>query len=219
MTTGQLVSDDAMDPARSAALMAALGQTVDLPAGAALPPFFHHIHFWDAQPPQALGRDGHPATGGLIPDTGLPRRMWAGGRLRFAAPVRLGQPARKVTHVADVTRKRGRTGQLAFVTLRHQVFQNGTLCLTEDQDLVYREDPAPDAPPPEPSAAPEPRNCEPLQFDTTLLFRYSALTFNGHRIHYDQEYCRTVEGYPGLVVHGRCWRRWPCFARTAIWAG
>lgn len=194
---------DRLDPARANALLAALGRPERLEAGDALPPFFHHIHFWEPQPPEALGRDGHPRTGGLIPDLGLPRRMWAGGGLRFLAPLRAGQEAEKRTVCETVARKTGRSGPLAFVTLRHEIRQDGKICVEERQDLVYREDPSPDAPQPVP---PEARRDESqarvARFDSTLLFRYSALTFNGHRIHYDADYARAVEGYADLVVHG-----------------
>ena len=195
---------DVMDPSRGAALQAALGLTPTISTGSTLPPFFHQIHFWDPQPPARLGRDGHPATGmGLIPDLGLPRRMWAGGRLEFHAPLIAGTPAVKTTTVDSVTRKDGRTGPLGFVTLRHGIAQNRQACVTEWQDLVYREDPSPDAPPPvPPQARRDEDTCRTVHFDSTLLFRYSALTFNGHRIHYDLDYAREVEGYGGLVTHG-----------------
>ena len=166
-------------------------------------PFFHQLFFWDAQPPDKLGRDGHPKTGGLIPDLGLPRRMWAGGRLAFHTPLRVGFAAEKTTRVDSKTRKSGRTGPLGFVTLRHEIRQAGQLCVTEWQDLVYREDPDPSAPTPAPPLARRDEAlCETVDFNSTLLFRYSALTFNGHRIHYDVDYARDVEGYSGLVVHG-----------------
>ncbi len=182
--------------------------TLDLPgplpeAGAQLPPFWHYIYFWDAQPPAALGRDGHPKTGGFIPDTGLPRRMWAGGSLGFHHPVLIGQPAEKRTTISDVKQKSGRTGPLALVTLSHEFVQEGRICITEQQNLIYREDPGPDMPKPEVKPAPTDESQRDISaFTPTLLFRYSALTFNGHRIHYDRDYCREVEGYPGLVVHG-----------------
>lgn len=192
---------DAMDPARAIALAASLG--VDWSEGAALPPFFHQAYFWQALPEAELGRDGHPARGGLIPDMGLPRRMWAGGRLAFHAPLRAGIPARKVTTVEGIARKEGRSGPLAFVTLRHEIAQRGVPCVSEWQDIVYRADPAPGAAAPDPPRAPARAEVEERRrFSPTLLFRYSALTFNGHRIHYDLDYCREVEGYPGLVVHG-----------------
>ncbi|SLN56388.1 hypothetical protein PSA7680_02946 [Pseudoruegeria aquimaris] len=194
-----------LDPARAAALHAALARDGQPPAdGEALPPFWHQIYFWDAQPPTALGGDGHPRTGtGLIPDMGLPRRMWAGGRLAFHAPLLCGRPAQKLSTLETATRKQGRSGPLAFVTLRHEIRQAGVLCITEWQDLVYREAADPSAPPPRARpAATDEESATRRGFDTTLLFRYSALTFNGHRIHYDETYARRVEGYGGLVVHG-----------------
>lgn len=194
---------DVMDPARANALLIALGRPERLSEGDPLPPFFHQLHFWDAQPPEALGRDGHPRVGGLIPDLGLPRRMWAGGQLRFHAPLRAGIAAEKRSVCENVTRKTGRSGPLGFVTLRHEIRQGGTLCVVDRQDLVYREDPAPDAPKPvPPRARTDEDEARPAAFDSPLLFRYSALTFNGHRIHYDADYCREVEGYPAPVVHG-----------------
>lgn len=198
-----LTQSDVMDSARAQAMQVALGQAPTLAAGDALPPFFHQLYFWTPLPASELGRDGHPKVGGLIPDMGLPRRMWAGGRLRFTAPLRLGSEARRVSVCEAATRKEGRTGPLAFVTLRHDVWQADKLCLTEWQDLVYREDPDPNAPRPVVrKAAADEDAAETVHFDATLLFRYSALTFNGHRIHYDQPYAREVEGYDGLVVHG-----------------
>ncbi|WP_299295447.1 acyl dehydratase [uncultured Tateyamaria sp.] len=194
---------DVMDPARAQAMQVALGHAPTLASGDALPPFFHQLYFWTPVAADGLGRDGHPRVGGLIPDMGLPRRMWAGGRLAFYAPLRLGAEAERVSVCEAAQAKTGRTGPLAFVTLRHEVWQGGALCLTEWQDLVYREDPDADAPRPVPPDAPTGAEAErEVRFDATLLFRYSALTFNGHRIHYDQPYARAVEGYDGLVVHG-----------------
>lgn len=194
---------DAIDPARAQAMQAALGLEPDIGAGDALPPFFHQLYFWDPQPPARLGRDGHPRVGGIIPDMGLPRRMWAGGRLEFAAPLVAGTAAERVTRVENTARKQGRSGPLGFVTLRHDVLQGGRRVLSEWQDLVYREDPGTDAPPPvPPTAATDETISERVDFDTTMLFRYSALTFNGHRIHYDLDYARGTENYGGLVVHG-----------------
>lgn len=194
---------DMLDPARAQAMQGALGHGASLKAGDPLPPFFHQLYFWTPMPPEQLGRDGHPKVGGLIPDMGLPRRMWAGGRLRFEAPLRLGVPAERETICETVHQKAGRTGPLAFVTLRHEIWQDGIRCVTEWQDLVYREDPDPGAPKPAPPMAPTDEDARAQRsFDATLLFRYSALTFNGHRIHYDQPYAKAVEGYDGLVVHG-----------------
>ncbi|PTX57528.1 3-methylfumaryl-CoA hydratase [Litoreibacter ponti] len=188
-------SHDILDPARIAALAA----TLSLP-DATPRPFWHQIYFWDAQSPKSLGRDGHPATGGLIPDLGLPRRMWAGGRLRFHATPTLGTQATKTTTLLRADRKTGRTGPLGLVTLRHEVSQDGQLLVSEEQDLIYR---AADAPKGTPPPAPDDQTTRKTHiFTPTELFRYSALTFNGHRIHYDRDYATGVEGYGGLVVHG-----------------
>lgn len=193
---------DAMDPARMAALAAVLG--VGWRAGDPVLPFGHHVHFWMPEPPARLGRDGHPRQGvGPIPDTGLPRRMWAGGRLEFQAPLWPGRPATRRTRCEGVVHKAGRSGPLAFVTLRHDITQDGGAVLTEWQDLVYRSDPAPgDTPPAAPRAEETAEVHQPVDFDAVTLFRFSALTFNGHRIHYDADYARDVEGYAGPVVHG-----------------
>jgi 3-methylfumaryl-CoA hydratase len=206
--TGRTVSDR-MDPARAAALHAVLALEGPPPeAGDPLPPFFHQIYFWDVQPPQYLGPDGHPHTGGLIPDMGLPRRMWAGGRLVFHQPLRAGVLAERTTILVGYTRKTGRSGRLGLVTLRHVIRQKGAPVLTEEQDLIYREAPRPTDVPPDPPTAPGGEQMSaPLSFDTTLLFRYSALTMNGHRIHYDLEHARS-EGYPGLVVHSPLLAQW-----------
>ncbi|MBM7070391.1 MaoC family dehydratase N-terminal domain-containing protein [Actibacterium sp. 188UL27-1] len=194
----------ALDPARAIALHHILGCDGPAPeAGTPLPPFFHQVYFWNVQPAAALGRDGHPATGGFIPDLGLPRRMWAGGRLTFEAPLRTGRPAQKTTVIEDVHHKQGRVGPLAFVTLRHEIRQDDTLCVTEWQDLVYLADQGPSPTQTAAPQAPEPATSQSLdQLTSTLLFRYSALTMNGHRIHYDADYARNVERYTGLVVHG-----------------
>lgn len=201
---GAEVVGDPMDPARARALQVALGHAPSVEAGAALPPFFHHLYFWSPLPPSDLGRDGHPKVGlGLIPDMGLPRRMWAGGRLQFHRPLIAGVEAERRSLRERAAQKTGRSGPLGFVTLRHEVWQQGQLCLTEWQDLVYREDPSPRVHPPQPpQARSDETDRREVSFDTTLLFRYSALTFNGHRIHYDLDYAREVEGYAGLVVHG-----------------
>ena len=194
---------DVMDSARASAFQVALGHDATLCAGDPLPPFFHQLYFWDPEPPKALGRDGHPKVGGLIPDMGLPRRMWAGGRLNFHGPITAGTPAEKRTVCERHQRKDGRSGPLGFVTLRHEIWQDDALCVTEWQDLVYREDADRVAPKPVPPVArKDAETMDRVSFTSTLLFRYSALTFNGHRIHYDLDYARDVEGYDGLVVHG-----------------
>lgn len=194
---------DVLDPARAAAFQVVMGQAPDIVDGSALPPFFHQLYFWTPRSPDDLGRDGHPRVGGLIPDMGLPRRMWAGGRLRFERPLIAGRPAQRRSVVERAEHKAGRSGPLGFVTLRHEVSQEGAACLTEWQDLVYREDAVADAPKPVAQIArSDETDRRDMRFDSTMLFRYSALTFNGHRIHYDLDYAREVEGYDGLVVHG-----------------
>ncbi|MEM7497233.1 MAG: hypothetical protein AAF371_04480 [Pseudomonadota bacterium] len=197
---------DAMDPFAANALTATLA--LDRPsfaAGDALPPFWHWMHFVEAAPRAALGRDGHPTPGWSLPATGLPRRMWAGGRLRFHAPLPLSAPAERVSRLGALVRKEGRSGPLAFVTMTRAISGAAGLAVSEEQDIVYREDPTPGAIPASPASRPAPEpgrwSCR-WQLDETVLFRYSALTFNGHRIHYDLAYAREVEGYEGLVVHG-----------------
>lgn len=193
---------DVVDPARARALQATLGRVPDIRHGDPLPDFYHHVYFWDPQPPDRLGRDGHPKTGGLIPDFGLSRRMWAGGALEFHTPVIAGQKAEKRTCLEKAERKQGRSGPLALVTLRHEIWQNGICAVTELQDLVYRDIDGAGARPSPPRTQERAERLRDVHFDTTLLFRYSALSFNGHRIHYDLGYATHTESYVGLVVHG-----------------
>ncbi|MCG6560537.1 MaoC family dehydratase N-terminal domain-containing protein [Ruegeria sp. 1NDH52C] len=184
-------------------LQATLDREPDLTEGDALPPLWHWLYFLEARRASELGRDAHPKKGGFLPPVSLPRRMWAGGRFHFDRPLILGRAANKRSTIASITEKEGRSGKLCFVTVRHALFQDGAPALTEEHDIVYREDPAPDAPAPAPAPAPDgaefSRRIAPTE---VMLFRYSALTFNGHRIHYDVDYARTVEGYDGLVFHG-----------------
>lgn len=190
---------DRIDPARAAALLATLGSETPVDVGTVLPPLAHFAFFWDPKTEDHIARDGHEKLGGLIPDMGLPIRMWAGGRFRFHAPFRAGVAAEKTSSLVGVTRKEGRSGKLAFVTLRHDLRQRGALVVTEDQDIVYR---AAGSPPSDASVeTAEADERRPLRISAVTLFRYSAVTFNGHRIHYDVDYCRD-EGYPNLVVHG-----------------
>lgn len=194
------ITHDAMDPARAEALAAALDVAVPAPLG----PFWHQIYFWTPARPADLGRDRHPKVGtGLIPDLGLPRRMWAGGRLEFPGNLRVGEPATRRSRLLRAEHKTGRSGALGLVTLRHEITQGGAVVRIEEQDLVYRAEAQPDAPKPIPPMAPRDAESQRrVTFDTAVLFRYSALTFNGHRIHYDESYAHGVEGYDGLVVHG-----------------
>ncbi|GMG82876.1 MaoC family dehydratase N-terminal domain-containing protein [Paralimibaculum aggregatum] len=195
---------DAMDPWAAAALIATLELTRPEPGpGDPLPPLWHWMHFREAAPRAALGADGHPLPGRLFPRPAQPRRMWAGGRLTLHAPLPLGAPAEKLTTVAGIAGKAGRSGALTFVTLRHEITGAAGLAAVEEQDIVYREDPPPGSPAPAPPPARGDETARRVwSLDATALFRYSALTFNGHRIHYDADYARGVEGYPGLVVHG-----------------
>lgn len=181
-----------------------LDQTPVLAQGDPLPPLWHWLYFLRSAPMGALGRDGHPAKGGFLPPVALPRRMWAGGRFGFDGDLHIGDHAVKTSTIKDVAIKTGRSGSLCFVTVRHEVGLPDALpAFWEEHDIVYREDPA---------AGSIPRQTDPVgdTWDHTetvtpsevLLFRYSALTFNGHRIHYDRDYAIEVEGHGGLVVHG-----------------
>ncbi|MDF0599141.1 MaoC family dehydratase N-terminal domain-containing protein [Psychromarinibacter sp. C21-152] len=213
--------NDAMDPSPAQAIgrrqsaeapirtepAAQLAATLDLddaPSdGAPLPPGWHWMYFNPFPACSELGPDGHPKRGGFLPETGLPRRMWAGGRIFYPGQLRIGAAARKDSRILNVAEKSGRAGRLCFVTVQHRISQDGELCIEEEQDIVYREPPDPAATPPAPSAAPDGAEwSEEIVPDPVLLFRYSALTSNGHRIHYDQPYATREEGYPDLVVHG-----------------
>ena len=190
---------DAIDPARAQALLASLGRPRRVKSGDVLPPLAHFAFFWEPVDEAQIGRDGHARTGGLIPDLGLPIRMWAGGRLTFHAPFRAGFAAQKVTTLHEVKEKRGRNGRLGLVTLKHEIRQRHAPVISEMQDIVYREPGPLSGDPPLESGKAHERHA--LKLREVTLFRYSAITFNGHRIHYDANYCRE-EGYPGLVVHG-----------------
>lgn len=199
-----------IDPQKVAAMHASLGLEGEAPSsGDPLPHFWHWSLFWDVVGPGDLGRDGHPKLGGFIPDLGLPRRMWAGGALEFLRPLIVGDEVLCISKVVDVVQKDGRTGPLAFVRVEHEISDGTGVCIKERQDLVYREEPDPDAPVIASKQAPKDEDVrESHSVTTTDLFRYSALTFNGHRIHYDLDYARDIEGYPGLVIHGPLLAQW-----------
>ncbi|WP_425405557.1 FAS1-like dehydratase domain-containing protein [Hwanghaeella sp.] len=185
----------------------AMAATLDLDRapiqGDPLPPGWHWLFFNKFVPRREVGEDGHPKRGGFIPDVGLPRRMWAGGRLRYLAPLTVGAAVSRHSEILSIQAKEGRAGRLVFVTIRHRLQATGTLCVEEEQDIVYREADTGKGPRPTPPAAPaEAVWSEEVVPDPVLLFRYSALTSNGHRIHYDQPYARGEEGYRDLVVHG-----------------
>jgi 3-methylfumaryl-CoA hydratase len=162
------------------------------------------VHWCLAQPVYAmseLGPDGHPARGGFLPPVPLPRRMWAGGELEFVEPLRVGDEMARHSAIADVTMKRGSSGLLCFVAVEHVISTARGTAIRERQDIVYREMSVAQ-PPAKPAPPPQAQHRVSHMADPVLLFRYSALTFNGHRIHYDRDYVTRVEGYPGLVFHG-----------------
>ncbi len=195
---------DRIAPFPSRALAATLDRD-DPPyeLGTALPPLWHWMHFLTVSPLREAGADGHPRRGGFLPPVPLPRRMWAGSRLEFLKPLRIGDEVTKTSTILKVDHKSGRSGDLLFVTVRHEYAGSGGLALNEEHDIVYRSAPAAGATAPEPPPARDDaawrRSVAP---DPVLLFRYSALTFNSHRIHYDLPYVTGEEGYTGLIVHG-----------------
>lgn len=197
-------SDDEMScgAARSAAAM--LDDPADFVTGSELPPLWHWFYFLPRAPQAQLGNDGHPQRGGFMPPIPYPRRMFAGAQLRFLRPLRVGTPARRLAEIRDIQMKSGRSGALAFVSVLYRFFQDEQLCLEEQQDIVYREPGPAVASPPVVDWEPLPAGaCSRIVVpDARLLFRFSALTFNAHRIHYDRPYAIAEEGYPGLVVHG-----------------
>ncbi len=154
-------------------------------------------------PMSELGRDGHPTRGGFLPPVPLPRRMWAGGELEFFDALRVGDAMTRTSRISDVTMKTGSTGALCFVSVDHQITTPRGTAIRERQDIVYRDGSTAQASAPaKPGAPPAAQHRESHMADPVLLFRYSALTFNGHRIHYDRDYVTKVEGYPGLIFHG-----------------
>jgi 3-methylfumaryl-CoA hydratase len=188
--------------------MAALAATLDrddpppLP-GQALALCWHWLYFLPVHPQATIAVDGHPKRGGFLPPVALPRRMWAGSRMTFLRPLRAGSAVTRTSRIADISAKQGRTGQLVFVRVQHQIADAQGLVIIEDHDIVYREMPlAGETPPQAPAARTDEQFSRRITPDPVLLFRYSALTFNGHRIHYDRPYTMNEEGYPGLVVHG-----------------
>jgi len=203
------------DDVVTAAPVAALAATLDhAPArhaeGDPLPPLWHWLYFLPMARRSQIGSDGHPVRGGFLPPVPLPRRMWAGSRLTFHRPLTIGEAIQRQSTIADVQHKRGRSGDLVFVVVRHDVHGGDRLAITEEQQIVYRGAGETPSKPAGGAAAPPPVATTPRAGDWTrvvhpdpvLLFRYSALTFNGHRIHYDRPYATGEEGYPGLVVHG-----------------
>ena len=182
-------------PARALAATLDLRRTFE--EGDALPPPWHWQYFLSMSPMAEVGPDGHPQRGGFLPPVPLPRRMWAGSRIEFHRPLRIGDAITRVSRIADVTLKEGRSGTLVFVKVRHEIAGPQGPALTEEHDIVYRDMPKPDDPAPSPRSAPAQSTWRrEIRPDPVLLFRYSALTFNSHRIHYDHPYVTEVEGLP-----------------------
>lgn len=197
---------ETLSPEPSVRLAATLDQPELAPAtGQPLPALWHWLHFLPKEPQSQLAHDGHAKRGGFLPPVDLPRRMYAGGRFRFLAPLTVGDTVERSAEVLSITEKTGGTGRLVFVCVRYRLQCGGVVCVEEEQDLVYLEagPPIPAPVPTDPLPAAEPgeawRRAAP---DAVMLFRFSALTFNGHRIHYDRDYVTKEEGYPGIVVHG-----------------
>jgi 3-methylfumaryl-CoA hydratase len=192
---------DTVTAAPLVALAALLDRDDPAPrAGDATPPLAHWLYFLPSYRQSQAGPDGHARRGEFLPPVPLPRRMWAGSRIEFARPLRAGSEVEKRSTIRDVAMKEGRSGPLVFVTVRHEIHDGDGLVLTDEHDIVYRgESPLAATDAPAPADAAWRREIDP---DPVLLFRYSAVTFNSHRIHYDHPYATLVEGYPGLVVHG-----------------
>lgn len=172
-------------------------------SGDPIPLGWHWLYFLEAKPASELGHDGHPKRGGFLPPVELPRRMWAGGRIEFKRPLRVGEALRRDSEILSVEAKHGKSGDLVFVTVRHTVLASNEVAVVEEHDIVYREAAKPGDPPPQAKTAPAQAEWRrEVIGDPVMLFRFSALTFNGHRIHYDIDYCREEERYPGLIVHG-----------------
>lgn len=197
------MSVDIVSPTPARAMTATLGRDASdaFAPGAELPPLWTWLYFLPLAPMGDVGPDGHPKRGGFLPPIALPRRMWAGSRCTFHGPVRIGDEIRKTSTIVKIAEKSGNAGALVFVTVKHEVSAMGRAAMSEEQDLVYMNIPA-QWQPPAPTPLPSCQWSQPAVIDPVFLFRFSALTFNGHRIHYDRTYATDVENYPGLVVHG-----------------
>ncbi|WP_434112528.1 FAS1-like dehydratase domain-containing protein [Paraburkholderia caffeinilytica] len=199
-----LDKEEVVDDDITAFPLAAMAATLDREeSGDAVPPLWHWLYFLPIGPLSDAGLDGHPKRGEFLPPVPLPRRMWAGGRLTFHAPLKVGERAKRTSTIANIEDKTGRSGRLVFVTVQHAIEAGGELKIEEEHDIVYRDASQEGARPPQAAPAPEGETwSRTVDADAVMLFRYSALTFNSHRIHYDYPYVTGVEGYPGLIVHG-----------------
>jgi 3-methylfumaryl-CoA hydratase len=206
---------DILSPVQARQMAALMGdaQRMREPAAGVLPAGWHWLYFAPLQVQSRLGRDGHPQLGDFLPPVELPRRMWAGSRLQWSGDFAVGMAVAQTSQILKIEEKTGRSGHMVFVTVQHRYASDGHALLVEEQDIVYR-DAASDAEKQalrelgeraragEHAFEREGQTVTAWQADPVMLFRYSASTFNGHRIHYDVDFCRQVEGYPGLVVHG-----------------
>jgi 3-methylfumaryl-CoA hydratase len=201
---GKTKNDSDTASLRHARLLAATldVDSAPLKSGAPLPPLWHWIYFLEGDPTSTLGPDGHPARGSFLPPVPLSNRMWAGGRFRFERDVPLGSLIEKQSTISKVDHKQGRTGDLVFVTVTHEIFVEKELAIHEEHDIVYKNATPPGNAPGSPASMTNASWVREFLPTSTTLFRYSALTFNGHRIHYDSDYCRRVEGYENVVIHG-----------------
>lgn len=202
----QEIVQEQLDAQRVLQLATTLNCPLDCQTGVSLPPLWHWIVTVAAIPMDNLGRDGHPQKGLFLPPIALPRRMWAGGRFEFGQAIKLGETVTRTSTIKDIKFKQGRSGDLAFVTVAHTIAGEQGGYVYEEHDIVYRQDPTQDATQavnqPKPLVDQEISDWQQtIQANPVMLFRYSALTFNGHRIHYDRDYA-AFEGYDGLVVHG-----------------
>jgi len=199
-------AEDRLDLWPVKGLMALLDKTPEQwpSEGDALPPTAHWSYFVPRVPQSKIASDGHPVKGDFLPPVPLPRRMWAGSRIRYEAQMPLGEAVTRTARIKSVATKEGRSGLLAFVTVANEYACGDNVALIEEQDLVYRDNPPKDAPTPTPRPAPEnPEWSMEIYPDEAQLFRFSAVTLNAHRIHYDYPYVTQEEGYPGLIVHGQ----------------
>jgi 3-methylfumaryl-CoA hydratase len=188
-------------PARALAATLNHADPLSLTDGAPIPAIWTWLYFLPLAPSAQIGPDGHPRRGGFLPPVPLPRRMWAGSRCTFHGPLHIGARVERISTIRAVSEKSGKAGTMVFVTVNHAVRADGRLVLEEEQDIVYLAIPERFTPPP-PTPLPACDWRVAVAVDPVLLFRFSALTFNGHRIHYDRTYATDVEHYPGLVVHG-----------------
>ena len=197
-------SEDTIEFGQVKKMLATLDEKLILKTGYPLPALWHWLYFLESSANSKLGNDGHTNLGEFLPPIPLPCRMWAGGRFSFLEPIKIGEILKKLSTVKDIKIKHGKNGPLCFITVLHELIdRNGQLRLSEEHDIVYREKPVGLRQISKPLIFPEEAEWTKIITPTpVMLFRYSALTFNSHRIHYDRKYCQEVEGYENLIFHG-----------------